>query len=134
MIHPIRFRQAAFALLLLSAANFAERTSLRADDHPTSIDANLTAEFKDKIVLLEVNRSSAVETKSSTVLLEKLHVTKLGNRDFLIGTGYAPENNDEYWYKDMTVGIPCDSIVRFHAMTPKQFVEFMKKWKDHSDK
>jgi hypothetical protein len=103
-------------------------------ESPRAASDDLATEFKDKIVLLEVNRSTALETKSGSVVLVKLRITKLGTRDFVVGTGYAPEEGDATWYKDVLVGVPCESILRFHAMTPKQFADYMKTWKDRSEK
>jgi hypothetical protein len=95
-----------------------------------AVGNDLAAELKDKIVLLEVNRSSVLETKSGTMLLQMVRITKLGNRDFLVGVGYSPEDDNNYWYKDMLVGVPCESILRFNAMTPAQCAQFMKQWKE----
>ena len=81
-----------------------------------------------------MNRSNALESKSGSVVLANVRVTKLGNRDFIIGDGYAPDSDDDSWYKDMLVGVPCESILRFHAMTQKQFAEYMKRWKERSEK
>jgi hypothetical protein len=118
--------------MLLLATILTSCGNLQAEDSKKSSD-DLAAEFKDKIVMLEVNRSSAIEAKTGTVVLVKMRITKLGNRDFVVGTGYAPDDDDS-WYKDVVVGVPCESIVRFHAMTQKQFADYMKKWKDRSEK
>jgi hypothetical protein len=119
--------------IFLIAAIILQCASARCESARTPAD-DLAAEFKDKVVLLEVNRSNALETKSGSVVLVKLRITKLGNRDFIIGTGYSTDDTDDAWYKDVLVGVPCESILRFHAMTPKQFAEYTKRWKEHSDK
>jgi hypothetical protein len=121
------------------ASFFASRTSLAeaeqvASDSPAASSAaakDILTDFKDKIVLFEVNRSNALESKSGSVVLAHVRITKVGNRDFIIGDGYA-EDAEDTWYKDMTVGVPCDAILRFHAMTPSQFKKYMKMWKEHS--
>lgn len=118
----------AACILLIVAATFTVVQGGQVATPPVSDD--LATEIKDKIVLLEINRSSVLETKSGTMLLQKVRITKLGNRDFLVGVGYSPEADNDYWYKDMLVGVPCESILRFNAMTPAQCAQFMKQWKD----
>jgi hypothetical protein len=133
MIQPTKFSCVVGLLAVLAFAVIVPNFPAQAET-PQAAHNDLAAEFKDKVVLFEVNRSNAtLETKSGTVVLVKIKITKLGNRDFVVGTGYDPDGDDS-WYKDMTVGVPCENILRFHAMTPKQFTEYMKRWKDKSDK
>jgi hypothetical protein len=134
MIQSAKFSGTVGLVSLLAFAIIVPKFVAQAET-PQAARDDLAADFKDKVVLLEVNRSNAtLETKSGTVVLVKIKITKLGDRYFLMGTGYDPDDSDESWYKDMTVGVPCENILRFHAMTPKQFTDYMKRWKEKSDK
>jgi hypothetical protein len=117
----------AFILFVVAASTSAFSDEQQATALP---GGDLTRDLKDKIVLLEVNRSSAVESDSDTVLLKDVRLTELGNRHFILGIGYSAPDDINYWYEDMLIGVPCDSILRFSAMTPEQCAKFMKKWKD----
>jgi len=105
----------ACVALALAITHVRSATVRGEQDAAATLNADIAAELKDKILLLEVNRSSVLESKSGTVLLHKVRIVKLGSRDFVIGDGYALEN-DDFWYKDMLVGVPCESIIRFQAM------------------
>jgi hypothetical protein len=133
MTRNVVFYPVACVLLALTLA-YSQIPTVRGEEtSPATPDHDLALEFKDKIVLFEIDRSSALETDSGTVILHKVRITKLGNRDFIIGDGYAPADNDDSWYKDLLVGVPCDSVIRFHAMSPDQFTEYMKLWKDRTE-
>jgi hypothetical protein len=95
-------------------------------------DEDLLSEFQDKIVMIEVNRSSAMETKSTTVVVQNAHINKIGGRYFVHGTAYVTEDSDYQWYKDVIVGVPWDNIVRYQAFTTEQYTEYLKQWKEHS--
>jgi hypothetical protein len=115
----------------------APNAVVKGDSSPSVTQSDETVpDFKDKIVLFEVNRGSTLETKSGSVVLQKVHIRKLGTRSFIIGEGYAPKEDEhgDYWEKGLTVGVPCESLIRFQAMTPDQFSDYIKKWKEHSDK
>ncbi len=116
-----------FGVLVISMRGFApaETTApIQSDD--------IAFEFKEKIVLLEVDRSSSIESKSGSVLMEKVRVCKLGTRDFVIGIGYASKDEDDLWYQGMVVGVPCDSVLRFQVMTQDQFKDFETKFEERS--
>jgi len=127
---------AAVSVVFLTVSNAAVKGESSSTAPAASAENEIVGDFKDKIVLFEVNRGSTLESKSGSVVLHKVHITKLGTRSFIIGEGYAPKDDerDDYWEKGMTVGVPCESVIRFQAMTPDQFNDYVKKWKDRSDK
>jgi hypothetical protein len=90
--------------------------------------------FKEKILLLEV-MSSDTNGGSNSVVIENTRTTKIGSREFVIGEGYATDDEDsgEAWYDGMTVGVPCENIIRLQSMTPERFKEYMKMWKNHAN-
>lgn len=88
-------------------------------------EENLAEEFRGKTVMLEVNRSSVLESKSGSVVITEARFRKLGDRYFILGTGYGAEDDPDWWYKDMLVGVPWESVIRFHAMTTEQFDQYM---------
>ena len=111
--------------------------TVKGDSSPSASQNDETVpDFQDKVVLFEVNRGSTLESKSGSVVLQKVHIRKLGTRSFIIGEGYAPKDDEhgDYWEKGLTVGVPCESLIRFQAMTPDQFNDYTKKWKERSDK
>jgi len=85
--------------------------------------------FKDNIVLLEFD-SPAVEGGADTAVLSDAHLAKIGQREFIIGEGYAPEGSDNDWSADMTIGVPCDAILRLESMTPERYKEYLKASKE----
>jgi hypothetical protein len=108
----------------------------RASSEPKAADppgTDITAQFKDKILLLEVNRSNALETKSNSVVIDKVRLTSIAGRYFVLGSGVAPDDGESTWYKDVLVGVPWESVVRFHAMTKEQFADYVKLWKEHAE-
>jgi hypothetical protein len=118
------------SLLILSAtSSFAE--PIDEGDSKQRVD-ELAAEFQGNIVMLEVNRSSAMESKSSNVVISDARIHKVGDRYFVLGKGYVPDESEYTWYKGVTIGVPWDSVLRFSAMTPDQFAEYAKQWKEHS--
>jgi hypothetical protein len=131
-VNPL-FKFGACLLIAVTATTIGFGEEEHEHDTTVTPTNDLMSDFKDKIVLLEVNRSSVLENKSSTVMMQNVRIVKFGSRDFIVGTGYAPDDDEDYWNKDMFVGVPCESIVRFHAMTPTQFNVFLKKWREHAE-
>jgi hypothetical protein len=118
---------AAFAIIAMFAGSGTVHGQLG-----TSSDAKADDDiFKDKIVLIEVN--SADSDQGNSVVVDHARVVKVGARDFIIGDGFATKESEDAWYEDMLVGVPCESIARFHAMTPERFEEYMKMWKERAD-
>jgi hypothetical protein len=100
-----------------------------ADAAPSSDEKEI---FKDNIVLLEFN-SPAVESGADTAVLSGAHIAKIGQREFILGEGYAPEGSEEDWFADMTIGVPCDAILRLEAMTPERYKEYLKASKENAE-
>lgn len=88
--------------------------------------------FKDNIVLLEFD-SPAVENGADSTVLSGAHIAKIGQREFIVGEGYAPEGSDDNWFADMTIGVPCDAILRLEAMTPERYKEYLKASKENAE-
>jgi hypothetical protein len=92
--------------------------------------------FDGNILLLEVDESNAVESDSSTVIIEKARLLKVGGRHFIIGQTYTqgvPESYGAQSVAGATRGIPWDRVVGFYAMPPKDFEVFVKEWLDESN-
>jgi hypothetical protein len=122
---------AASAVLIIVTALSAKAGGEQ--DIPAMPDDGLNRLLNDKVVLLEVNESKGLESESDSVLLHKVRLLKIGSRDFFVGVGYAPQEDEDYWYRDMEVGVPCDNVMKFSAMTPAQCDAFLKKWKEQLD-
>jgi len=124
---------AGLALVLLTAYSFS---AVDGGNPGPSDDkqADIRGDFKDKVVLIEVAESNALESKSHSVVLQNANIRKLGNCDFLLGDSYVLENDEGGdWYKDTAIGIPCDHIVRFQIMSPSRYKDYIKLWKDRSN-
>jgi len=91
----------------------------RADDY------DLTKEAKGKILYLTLKHADEATGDSYTVFLVKARMAKLGGSLLIVGTGYAAEDEEDAWYKDMTIGVAWDSVLAFHIMTEKQYKEFI---------
>lgn len=89
-----------------------------------------THDFSGKVVMLEVDRSIAVESKSSSLVLKDPIVTKIGDRYFIRGLGHAPASHADSWYHGVEVGVAWDSVARFYAMPPEKFEEYAAQWNE----
>ncbi len=132
MVRRILYCGAAFIALVFSLSSISQSQVTQIEQKsPALSEISLAADFNDKIVLLEVNRSAtAFETESGSLCIAKVRFAKFGNRDFIVGLGYELEGDSDSWYKDMMVGVPCESVVRFIAMREDQIAEYVKKWKE----
>ena len=123
-----------FATCLLSSISCLRARADSASDQvrAANADDDLTSEFRDKIVMVEVNRSSAMESKSSSVTIQNARFSKVGGRYFIVGNSYVSDDSDYTRYKDVIIGVPWDNVLRYQAFTPDQFAEYVKQWKEHS--
>ena len=120
-------------LLLAVFVAYSQCTAVHGETAPHAAASSDEKEiFKDNIVLLEFD-SSAVESGADTTVLSGAHVAKIGQREFIVGEGYAPEGSDDDWFADMTIGVPCDAILRLEAMTPERYKEYLKASKESAE-
>jgi hypothetical protein len=124
-----------FALGLATWLAVPAHETIHAQDHPGAPTA-WNEELGDKILLLEVAGS---ENNSSTksVFIEKARLVVLGDRYVVLGIGYTDGSAESGWYKGVTIGVPWEHVLQFHAMTPEQFKKYMsdfeKYYRDDDD-
>ncbi len=80
-----------------------------------------------------MDRSSALESKSSSAVIKNAEILLIGDRYFVQGQGHAPEGYDDSWYVGTTVGMAWNHITRYYVMTPEQFEKYAKRWTDRKD-
>jgi len=90
--------------------------------------AELSESFRGKILMLEIDRSSALESRSGHAVLKEARILLIGDRYFLHGTGHAPAEYKQSWYNDTFVGISWESVSRYYVMTYEQFEEYTKQY------
>jgi hypothetical protein len=89
--------------------------------------------FKDQVVLVEMLPPG--DEAYGSVAVTDAHIVKLGQRDFIVGDGYAPKESEAAeWLSDVLVSVPCDQISRLESMTPERYKEYLKSWKDNPRK
>ncbi|HEX6962903.1 MAG TPA: hypothetical protein VF175_13620 [Lacipirellula sp.] len=93
-------------------------------------DFDFAGELKGKIVLLEVNRSNAVENDSFSALISDARITQISGRYFIFGKGYG-KHGSQVSTEGMLLGVPWDSVLRIQVMTEKQLDKYMEQWKDY---
>jgi hypothetical protein len=124
---------AGLAFVLLTAYSFSAVDIGKPDPSDVKED-DIRGDWKDKVVLIQVAESNALESKSHSAVLQNAKVRKLGNCDFLLGDSYVLEGDESgEWYKDTAMGIPCDHIVRFQIMSESRYKDYIKLWKDRSN-
>jgi hypothetical protein len=125
------FCLAASLLLAITFVYSHTKTVQGQQATPAAVTKDEEELFKDQIVMLEYRTSN---DEGDSIVVSKAHVAKVGTREFVVGEGYVPKGTDDVWYADMTVGIPCEDIVRLSSMDPQRFKEYMKNAKDRSNK
>jgi hypothetical protein len=88
-------------------------------------DFDLTKEAKGKILYLSLKHADEATGESYTVFLVDARTAHMGGKTLIVGKGYAAEDEEDAWYKDMTIGVAWDSVMAFHIMTEKQYEEFI---------
>jgi hypothetical protein len=88
-------------------------------------DFDLTQEAKGKILYLSLKQVDEATGEGYTVFLVGARTARLGGKVLIVGKGYAAEEEEDAWYKDMTIGVAWDSVMAFHIMTEKQYEEFI---------
>jgi|tagenome__1003787_1003787.scaffolds.fasta_scaffold20522624_2 hypothetical protein len=87
--------------------------------------------FKGKVLLLIIDRSSALEKKSDTEYLSDAVVQKLGDRYFITGAAYswkddaAKDRHD--WRKGSQIGVAWEKVQQYYVFSPERMDEIMKK-------
>jgi hypothetical protein len=129
MTRPTSFCVLACLALAIFVA-YSQSTAVRGEQDKTAATHNGEKEiFKDQVVLIELLGAG---DGSESVALTNAHIAKLGQREFIVGDGYATEDSDTDWLSDVTVSVPCDDVVRLQSMTTERNKEYLKMWKENS--
>jgi hypothetical protein len=116
-------------LVLAITLVYAHGTAVRGEQNPPATHKDEDEILKDQIVMIEFR---STDGGPDSIVIANARVAKLGQREFLMGDGYAPEGSDVDWYADMQIGVPSEEIVRFESMTPERYKEYLKTIKEHS--
>jgi hypothetical protein len=125
----------ATAALLINCATMVRSSSAQPSEPSTDV-AGHEDYWAKKIVLLEVDESSAVENDTSSVWLIDVKLVEIGGRFFLVGVTYVPENVGYKAYetmRDVTQGIAWDDVKAFRAFTKDQFETYLKHFDDDAE-
>lgn len=122
-------RVAAIAAMVLIGAYayslFAEEASHKS---PSS-----EPDFSDKIVVVIIDQSSAVERRQNTEILDHAVMSQIGGRHFIVGNAYSPSDVPPNWRTGSQVGVAWEKVHMYYAYTPEQFKNYSKKWSEASD-
>ncbi len=122
------------AALLMGFLLLAPRLAAE-ENHAPQTAENPSALFAGKYLLLQVDRSNSLETKTETALLWDAKLLELGGRFFLVGTSVErpdDEENRESWHAE-TTGISWSRIAKFRALSEEQFEEYKTIWIRNSE-
>jgi hypothetical protein len=116
----------AGCILSLFAACLSSAASPEKDANEQS-----SVSFKGKVVLLIIDRSSALEKKSDTEYISDAVIQKLGDRYFITGAAYswkddtAKDRHD--WRKNSQIGVAWEKVQQYYVFSPERMEEIMKK-------
>jgi thymidylate kinase len=102
----------------------------RAADNSAKEHADI--DFKGKVVVLVVDRSSALEKKVDTGYISDAVIQKIGDRYFISGAAYSWKDDTDKapsrdWRRGSQVGVAWDSVKAFYLYSPKRMEEMIKK-------
>ncbi|HEX3599511.1 MAG TPA: hypothetical protein VHU84_05175 [Lacipirellulaceae bacterium] len=124
-----RFWLAFASLLILAIIGY----SLLAREVPQKADST-EPDFSGKIVVVIIDRSSAVERREDTEVIENASMVQVGNRPFIIGKAYSPEGVEANWRTGSDVGVAWEKVQVYYAYTPEQFKNYAKRWSESEGK
>ena len=116
----------AIALLVTTFNLFSNPSQAENTTSPQSISNDI---FEGKIVVVTVDRSSALESKSSSRSMTDAKVVEIGRRFYIIGTAYVPDDSNFEHYEYMqgvSIGIVWEEVSEFRAFTEEQFGVYMR--------
>jgi hypothetical protein len=128
-IAPSRIWIVSASLFILAIVCY----SLSARETPHKADAT-EPDFTGKIVVVIIDRSSAVERREDTEVIENASMVQIGKRPFIIGKAYSPEGVEANWRTGSDVGVAWEKVQVYYAYTPEQFKNYAKRWSEAEGK
>jgi hypothetical protein len=93
-----------------------------------------TPDFEGKVLLLRVDRSTSVESKTELVVLKSPDIVVLGGRHFIHGKPLIrPDEESEQWFATGAIGHSWDTIKEYWVFTPEAYDEYEKLRKKKMD-
>jgi hypothetical protein len=99
-------------------------------------DQRINSLFEGKIVGLSIDRSSAVESKTSSSYLTDVEILKVGGRFFIVGSNFVPDHPDYEEYgptRGITIAVAWEKVTGFKIYSKEQFDEYLKFWIEQSE-
>ncbi len=124
LTHRFNYRLALSMVLIASCSEYLLANEISED----SSMSDISEAFRGKIVMIEIDRSSALESKSNHAVLKDAQVLLIGDRYFIQGKGHTPKGYEGSWYKNAVVGISWSDVTRYYVMTLEQFEEYSEQY------
>jgi hypothetical protein len=93
-----------------------------------------TPNFEGKVVLLRVDRSTSVESKTELVVLKSPEIVMLGGRYFIHGNPHIrPDEESEQWFAAGEIGYAWETVKEYWVFTPEAYDKYEKLRKERMD-
>ena len=112
----------------------ASHSTMQADE-PTEtpqVMPSVAVDFEGKVVLFAVDESSALETKRRSISLVDPKLVKIGERYFVQGKSFAPDEVASV-FQDVETAVAWERVQMYYAFTPEQFEKYVEYWQENSD-
>src|SRR5436305_82318 len=76
-------------------------------------------DFSNKIVVVIIDQSSAVERRQNTEVLEHATMSQIGGRYFIVGNAYSPSDLSTNWRTGSQVGVAWEKVHMYYAYSPE---------------
>jgi hypothetical protein len=120
-IQPLKCLVVLFILGALPIANI-----VAAGKENSDVSETAAFDSTGKIMVLLVDRSSALEQKQDSEVIENAKILTIGGRLFIVGTAYENPNDEHDWRKGAEIGIAWEEVTSFYLYSRKQFQNYAK--------
>jgi hypothetical protein len=104
-----------------------------AEDKHGDQDDDSATNFAGKIVMVIVDRSSALEQDKTSEIFTNAAIRKIGDRYFITGTAYPRPNAENDWRGGAEAGVVWEHVHQYYAYTPEQFKKLEASWAEYTD-
>ena len=97
-------------------------------------EASELIQFNGKIMILSVDKSSALEKGSQSSSLAEARLIEIGDRYFIVGKLHAPkEYLKDYPHVGAVVGYPWENVESFLLMDPEQYDDYVEAYRRRNE-
>src|SRR5262249_33670467 len=124
---------ALFTLTILLAVVIIRHTAGQSETARAENNAD-RPNFSGKVVLLRVDKSTSVESKSESLVIKSPHILTLGNRHFIHGQPYVKKDDPtENWFAEGEIGCAWETVREYWVFTPDAYDKYEEKRQNKED-